>query len=606
MKGILRSKYTLIVVYLIMAGVCVYLNLTAESLDISNVIVSAALFAIVLGLFGYAFRRFTQVDKMIAELTDAADTIRDDFGMKKQYLWRYYRTRDNLFTDEILRRRYAEYRSEIDRLELLSGDVFRCDIEDYINQELIDDTISRNVLNLMSGTMTGLGILGTFIGLTLGLQQFNTGTAEEITQSIAPLIQGIKVAFHTSIYGMVFSLIFSFIYKNKMDQATEAMDRFLDAYEHYVIPDTKNESQAQMLAFQKTLADGMTEIGSNFSQAVGDRVSEIMTPQMDRMNDTVEKFAYIASRAQVEGVNAIVDKFLDRMNLELNGAFSELGKAMKETANWEMENRSYMKGLMKDMDRMSSDLIRSSELVQKTMENMAQYVNWMNQINDALSETLTTVNAQLAMLQMQNGEQQKYMAQFVDYTRQISASSEQYSNDMAEQLATLRRMDGELAESTKKSVEGIYAAAEMANKQLAADSAAANNALLKNVQETSDTIARSTQAQVNGSLRSTGNMNSALTQSAQDLMNAAQHFNRQTTDSLNATLEAYDKSLARIIGQLNATASRLENSTNKVPRVVENAYEGMQKAFDLMARETAAMVRSMDQVRKELRQMTGV
>ena len=164
----------------------------------------------------------------------------------------------------------------------------------------------------------------------------------------------------------------------------------------------------------------------------------------------------------------------------------------------------------------------------------------------------------------------------------------------------------ELAESTKKSVEGIYAAAEMANKQLAADSAAANNALLKNVQETSDTIARSTQAQVNGSLRSTGNMNSALTQSAQDLMNAAQHFNRQTTDSPNATLEAYDKSLARIIGQLNATASRLENSTNKVPRVVENAYEGMQKAFDLMARETAAMVRSMDQVRKELRQMTGV
>ncbi len=65
--------------------------------------------------------------------------------------------------------------------------------------------------------MTGLGILGTFIGLTIGLQQFNTGSASEITNSISPLIQGIKVAFHTSIYGMVFSLIFSFVYKNKLE-----------------------------------------------------------------------------------------------------------------------------------------------------------------------------------------------------------------------------------------------------------------------------------------------------------------------------------------------------------------------------------------------------
>ena len=40
MKGIFRSKYTLIVVYIIMAAICIYLNVSAESLDLSNVIVS--------------------------------------------------------------------------------------------------------------------------------------------------------------------------------------------------------------------------------------------------------------------------------------------------------------------------------------------------------------------------------------------------------------------------------------------------------------------------------------------------------------------------------------------------------------------------------------
>ena len=80
MRGIFRSKFTLILIYLIMAAVCVYLNLTAESIELSNVIVSGALFLIVLILFAYAFSRFARIDHMIEDLKDATDNIRDDFG----------------------------------------------------------------------------------------------------------------------------------------------------------------------------------------------------------------------------------------------------------------------------------------------------------------------------------------------------------------------------------------------------------------------------------------------------------------------------------------------------------------------------------------------
>ena len=102
-------------------------------------------------------------------------------------------------------------------------------------------------------------------------------------------------------------------------------------------------------------------------------------------------------------------------------------------------------------------------------------------------------------------------------------------------------------------------------------------------------------------LRSAGSVNTTLSDNTQSIVSATSNLNNQLVSSLNATLEAYDKSLMRIIGQLNATASRIENATNKVPQVVSDAYEGMQKSFDLMARETAAMVRSMDQLRRELR-----
>lgn len=601
MRGIFRSKWTLILVYVIMAAICVYLNITADKLDLSNVIVSAALFLAALGLFGFAFARFSVIDGMIRELRESADLIKEDFSAKRQYLWKFYEGRDNLFTGEILRRRYAEYRAELGRLELLSGDVYRCDIEDYINQELIDDTIKRNILNLVSGTMTGLGILGTFIGLTLGLQQFNTGNAEQITRSISPLIQGIKVAFHTSIYGMVFSLFFSFIYKNKLDEASDAMDYFLDAYEHYVVPDTKNENQRQMLALQKTMADGMTEIGANFARTVAEKVNEIMTPQMDRMNMTIERFAEVASKAQVDGINAVVDKFLLHMDKSLNGAFTQLGQAMQETVVWEQENREYMRRILKETGSLTSDLTRAGELQHETMQHMAEYIEWVNRINESVQQTLGTVREQLQALTVQTQEQQKYMKQYVDYTGKISASSENFSSEMARQLSLLKQMDMKMSETSKQNVDIVLASAKDAEKLIMSSAKNAGDALAHTAQETSDAVIRASQDQVNVILRSAASVNSNLSDSSKNIVEAADRMNNQVVESLSSTLDAYDKSLARIVGQLNATTARIENATNKVPDIVSDAYEGMQKSFDLMARETAAMVRSMDQLRRDLR-----
>lgn len=77
------------------------------------------------------------------------------------------------------------------------------DISDYINYELLDRIIKKEYSEQISGAMTGLGILGTFIGLTFGLNEFNLGSdinTEEMMVSISGLMSGIKTAFMTSIY----------------------------------------------------------------------------------------------------------------------------------------------------------------------------------------------------------------------------------------------------------------------------------------------------------------------------------------------------------------------------------------------------------------------
>jgi hypothetical protein len=65
------------------------------------------------------------------------------------------------------------------------------------------DKVKANWPTLLST----LGILGTFIGITLGLLKFDVGN---INASIPVLIDGLKTAFFTSIVGMLTSLIFKF------------------------------------------------------------------------------------------------------------------------------------------------------------------------------------------------------------------------------------------------------------------------------------------------------------------------------------------------------------------------------------------------------------
>ena len=552
MKGIFRSKITLIFIYIIMAAVAVYLNWSSENRDLPTIIVTAVMFVIVLVIFCFAFGRFARIDSMIRDLKEASAQIREDYRASGTYLWESYKNRDVIFTNRILGKRYAEFKDEMDRLQALSGDLYHCDIEDYINHDLIDDTISRNVLNLVSGTMTGLGILGTFIGLSLGLQQFNTGTADEITTSIGPLIQGIKVAFHTSIYGMVFSLFFSFIYKNKMDQAYEALERFLEAYENFVLPDSKNESFRQLLSFEKRQTEGMNEIAGTFASEISAKVNEIMTPQFDRMNHTIENFARVASEAQVEGVERIVDKFIEQMNRSLSGTMLSLSSAIRETVEWQQQDRTYMRNILNEISRLTNDTVRVNNMVDQSLEHMTSYVSRLDELQGYVAQDLAGIEKLISENTDATQRTLEHLEMLSEYEKQIGAFSEEFSRAAAQQLEATNEASRQgieaVTEAAKRGIDSMEQASQSAVS--AAESAVGN-------------IAAASEKNLKNAVRTTDAMTGGMEDAAKNLADAADTLGGQVTKSLNATIESYNR--------------------------MQEELESMIYAVDVLRRNTAAM-----------------
>ena len=78
--------------------------------------------------------------------------------------------------------------------------------------------------------MTGLGILGTFVGLVLGVGGFDTSTTDAVMVSITHLLGGMSTAFLTSIVGVLLSLAFSHIYKKYVDSTNQSLEDFVTAF----------------------------------------------------------------------------------------------------------------------------------------------------------------------------------------------------------------------------------------------------------------------------------------------------------------------------------------------------------------------------------------
>lgn len=93
------------------------------------------------------------------------------------------------------------------------------------------------------GTLTGLGILGTFVGLLLGLRNISFVTVEAALGSVQSILAGIDTAFYTSIAGVILSILFNIInnvLRNIMNRETGL---FLEEFHKTVIPTTDEQAR---------------------------------------------------------------------------------------------------------------------------------------------------------------------------------------------------------------------------------------------------------------------------------------------------------------------------------------------------------------------------
>ena len=440
-------EWILTIVFIAMLALCVILNydlikaaLSGEDVNYTTLIVNALLFIIVAVVFIVVdIGSFAPMNAIIKELKAATAKIRSDAMNAHSYLWEPYQTSNiKLFKNERLSSLFTDFIFELNREDDAENAYYRPGIDDYINEDIVDTVMHRNELNQIPGMLTGLGILGTFIGLSIGLQHFNTGTTAQMTESIEPLMNGIKVAFHTSIFGLVFSLTFNAIYKRKLYEGECAIDEFSHAFKKYVLPDTENNGMNQLISLQGEQLSAMDRMYERVAEELG----RIIDPHFERLEKAVAEFETIMVRNETEAVRQIVDIFIKEMNTSLGNSFYQLSESVKE----QYESQKQQADLMTD-------------LLKTTGSNTAT----LHTINHETERLVATLNSYTASIQTIQDELQKTLSGLASEDRSARDLIVQEKNILIEQgniIAELRQAISEMSKYSKDTNEHVDEALE--------------------------------------------------------------------------------------------------------------------------------------------------
>lgn len=115
------------------------------------------------------------------------------------------------------------------------------DIEDVINEDTVSIKSWRNIVNQIPETLTGIGILGTFVGLIIGVGRIGFSSVQAAVTSLQTMINGIEIAFYTSIVGIILSILFNLTYKYFWNSMLRNMFLFIDDFHKNVIPSEEEQ-----------------------------------------------------------------------------------------------------------------------------------------------------------------------------------------------------------------------------------------------------------------------------------------------------------------------------------------------------------------------------
>lgn len=257
--------------------------------------------------------------------------------------------------------------------------------------------------------LTSLGILGTFVGIVIGLLGFDTA---DIDGSIGPLLAGLKTAFITSLAGMFMAIVFKILDGTGLIAAPTPAEEPDSATPEQVLGSMMRQERALMKLTKAIAGDEETTLISQIRLMRSDQTDgqkalreEIQAQRktfaefQERLWSQMETFAEMLSKSATEQVINALKEVISDFNKNLTEQFGEnfkrLDASVQKLVEWQENYRE-------QLDQMSEQYAEGVKAIGHTREMVGQIeadTKKIPETMDSLKSLLETTQHQLAELE---------------------------------------------------------------------------------------------------------------------------------------------------------------------------------------------------------------
>ncbi len=331
----------------------------------------------------------------------------------------------------------------------------------------------QNFRSFIPSLCSSVGVFGTFLGIFVGLSAFDT---TKISESIPPLLEGMKTAFVTSLAGMLASLLLKSFY-NIIDDKNETI------YDDTSLLQGINDSSKNINLACETMTDKIVEMNKTIVDFFSSREHEAslvnqVTLIRSEIRDNHEKtqailremldsFANMVSKNLVGELSTVVEKFNTMLNELVAESFKKLTESTNNLNQWQS---SYKEQILKN-EQFLSETISALDSVKNTFSEIGSH---MSSIDQSLSSINLSGNefVHIADSLHQQSEQFESMIEQIvkagEAAKQVIPKINEKMNGILDSLGEMNAKTNQFVDDTVQKISSSTDLLNVASKDLTA------------------------------------------------------------------------------------------------------------------------------------------
>ena len=361
---------------------------------------------------------------------------------------------------------------EFDESLVVSGDHSNLyntlDADHFFNAKTLASGLTGSrLLAATPSFLVAIGVLGTFVGLTVGLDSLNLvsgSSTDDLRDGIDNLIQGASVAFMTSVWGVGLSLVLNLIEKffersalakiKKVQQEIDFLYPRIPAEQSLVhIADSSRESKEALQELHERIGDRLQES----IKGVSDSMEEAFTTALNRiMAPAIESLVSNASQQSTQILERLVGDFVEGVSGAAKNQGALLEQAAADVNNAVTGMSSQLGDLFSKLNEQQERQIESSrQQAGRFEEQVAKVADSATASQEALEsrfkqltdDMMSRLNSQLSSADEREAERQK---RFADQTEKAVDQQQNLVNSIAESVRATQSQSQQLAEQHRE------------------------------------------------------------------------------------------------------------------------------------------------------------